>query len=84
MSLKYTVANVIGSAKNNKRRLQFDLLEGGLAIARVTRKASRYGYVEPMNFKPHSDAAYSRFLSWCDASTPTDVCEVMLACKENS
>lgn len=81
--MKYSVANVTGSAKNHKRRLQFDLLEDGIAIARVTRKASRYGYIEPMQFKYYTGMAMLRFIGWCDASSPTEACEAMLVSKEN-
>jgi len=77
--MRYTAANIQGYYRSYDRRLQFDILENGIAIARVTREANVWGYIEPMQFKFYTENSRVRFDTFCNANDMTTTCEALLA-----
>lgn len=75
---KYTTANVKGKFRDYNKRLQFDILENGIAIARVTRKASRFGFIEELQFKFYTEQSKRRFQDYCDSLSMSEACEALL------
>lgn len=77
--MKYIAANIQGYFRSFNKRLQFDILEDEIAIARVTRKASASGFIEPMQFKFYTENSRVRFDTFCNANDMTTTCEALLA-----
>lgn len=75
---KYTAANVVGKAFTGNMKIAFDILEDGIAIAHVTRGATRDGWIMDFKFKFYTDASKRRFENWCDSITMSEACEALL------
>lgn len=75
--MKYTVANVKGNP-NKYGKLSFDILEDGIAIAKVTRGTARAGWIPLMVFKFYTERAEVRFENFCDSLSMTETCEALL------
>lgn len=77
---RYTLSAVKGNSfYDYSRRLEFDILEDGIAIARVTRKArTMYGqWIPSMDFKFYTDASRYRFQDCCDSISMEEACEAL-------
>lgn len=79
--MRYTAANIQGYYRSFNRRLQFDILEDGIAIARVTRCANTRGgrWIPLMVFNFYTENSRVRFESLCDANNMTTTCEALLS-----
>lgn len=70
----YTVDRVIGNYYIRTRKLEFYILEDGIAIAKVTRP--QYGH--ELKFKWYTDRAQFRFMDFANACSMEETCEALL------
>lgn len=72
--MKYEIANAKGDFYGTKK-LSFDILEDGIAIARVTRSARAcWGMME---YTFYSERAAHRFTDYCDSLSRDETCEAL-------
>jgi hypothetical protein len=80
--MRYTVGNVKGNP-SAYGKLSADLLEDGIAIAKVTRGAQVGGFIDDLKFKFYTDASKNRFEDWCDSISMSEGFEALLSPKSN-
>lgn len=74
MSFEYTIANIQKSGKGAKA----DLLEDGIAIAKVTRTAGTRTSAPEFTAKFYTDASRNRFIGFCDSLSICETLEAMM------
>jgi hypothetical protein len=74
--MRYTVSNIKGNP-SAYGKLSADLLEEGIAIAKVTRPAQTGGYIGDLSFKFYTDASKGRFVDWCDSISMSEGFEAL-------
>lgn len=73
--MNYTVANVKKSARG---AAQADLLEDGIAIAKVKRTAGTRTWAPQFSAKFYTDASRARFEDFCDSISINEGVEALM------
>lgn len=69
--MTYRIGNPSNKDFYATKRLTFDVLEDGIAIARATRSGGE------LQFKFYSDRAMYRFQDFCDSLSMNETCEAL-------